>query len=187
MTKLGVLSATALLVVACGSSSKGHPDGGTGGSGGITLPDSSMGGSGGGGGGTGGNGGTGGTGGSGGQAGQCNMTTGSGCVCSQSIACPNTPVVGCVVISDNNNNPIGGAFCSNTCTPATQATDCALSSGASGMGVCGLVLRTDGGSSTTPNHCAIVCGTGMACPQAFVGMNVTNSTGGTTCICVPPQ
>src|SRR5262245_52755501 len=176
MNNFNYLFAASLLFAACGSSS--HGSDGSGGSGGIIIHD---GGGSGGNGGTGGTGATGGTGGSGGAGSQCNMTTGQGCLCGmQGQTCPGGSM--CISLVDNAGAPVGNAFCSNSCTMANQATTCALSAGAPGMGLCALVFQTDGGSGTSATNCAIVCGTGMACPAGMTGHNVQAGTQ-TVCLC----
>ena len=109
----------------------------------------------------------------------CNTTTGQGCICSPQAACP---IPGNVCA--NLGNGTFGSFCSNACTQATQATDCALAPGQLGVGACVLTIQGFPGK-----YCAILCGSGgnptqdfTQCPINFSGMTLA-STG---CVCVPP-
>jgi hypothetical protein len=69
------------------------------------------------------------------QGSQCNTTTGQGCVCSQTVACP-VAADTCITVNVSGTTNTG-PFCSNSCpTPGADNTACALMAGAPGSGFC---------------------------------------------------
>jgi hypothetical protein len=105
----------------------------------------------------------------------CNPATGAACACVRATDCP-------VGTDKCANIPgAGGRFCSNACTTANAAANCAVQQGQPGTGACLLTLdsTTDGGAGG--DHCLILCGAQMACPPYFVAMTL-----GGQCVCVPP-
>ena len=105
----------------------------------------------------------------------CSAVTGAACVCVRAADCPVTTDL-CANIPG-----AGGRFCSNACTTATAAANCAVLQGQPGTGACLLQLDTAGDGGAGGDHCLILCGANRTCPTYFMAATV-----GGQCVCVPP-